>query len=49
MIYLLGITKKEKVEDRRRWPRSKTGRSPASPQIHQTLKIWDNYYKATSR
>ena len=34
----------------RRWWESKTGRSPASPQIHQKLiKVWNSSYKATSR
>ena len=34
---------------RKRWLRSKMGRSPASPQIHPKLiKIWNNSYKATS-
>ena len=34
----------------RRWWESKTGRLPASPQIHQKLiKVWNSSYRATSR
>ena len=35
---------------KKRWLRSKMGKSPASPQIHQKLiKILNNAYKAASK